>query len=317
MALPHPARSLRDWVTAFIDFGRDEKGWSPDTLRSYQSDLTQFAEYLEREFTFTTESDLASLASLHFRGFASSLLEINASLSVARKMSTLRTFFRYLKRKQVVKKHWLDFIPSPKTEKKLPNFLKIEEVLELMKAPDSSHWMGKRDRALLELMYGCGLRVSEVSELDWEQLRARESWVRVQGKGNKERWVPLTEIAQDCLRDYEANLPWPEDRRGDARAVFLNCRGTRLTSRSMARIIARQLLRAAQLSPEWVEANRQISPHALRHSFATHLLSAGADLRSIQELLGHSRLSTTQRYTHLNLGELADAYRSAHPLSKK
>ncbi|MBS1959461.1 MAG: tyrosine recombinase XerC [Bdellovibrionales bacterium] len=309
--------SVQDWITAFIDFGRDEKGWSEDTLRSYESDLGQFAGHLAREFQFKKAADFTKLTALHFRGFTADLLEKNKSVSVARKMSTLRTFYRFLKRKKMIDRHWLDFIPSPKVEKKLPNFLKIEEVLELVKAPDTSTWMGKRDRALLELMYGCGLRVSEVSELDRAGLKARKEWVKVVGKGSKERWVPLTEVATDAISQYLAAIPWPNEELPDVDAVFLNCHGTRLTSRSIARIIARQILRAAQLSPEWVEANRKVSPHALRHSFATHLLSAGADLRSIQELLGHSRLSTTQRYTHLNLGELADAYRSAHPLSKK
>lgn len=310
-------QSTQDWVTAFIDFGRNEKGWSEDTLRSYESDLAQFIGYLEREFQFKKARELTRLTALHFRGFTADLLEKNKSVSVARKMSTLRTFYRFLKRKKMIDQHWLDFIPSPKVEKKLPNFLKIEEVLELIKAPDVTTWMGKRDRALLELMYGCGLRVSEVSELDRKQLKARQGWIRVVGKGSKERWVPLTELAVDAIHEYLNSVPWTNDALPETEAVFLNCHGTRLTSRSIARIIARQLLRAAQLSPEWVEANRKASPHALRHSFATHLLSAGADLRSIQELLGHSRLSTTQRYTHLNLGELADAYRSAHPLSKK
>jgi integrase/recombinase XerC len=173
--------------------------------------------------------------------------------------------------------------------------------------------MGKRDKALLELMYGCGLRVSEVADLDRSALSVRSGWIRVFGKGRKERFVPLTQLADQSLSAYFEARPGISNES----LVFINFRGTRLTQRSIARILARQLLRAAMLSPQWIEANRKISPHALRHSFATHLLSAGADLRSIQELLGHSRLSTTQRYTHLNLGEIEDAYRLAHPLSKK
>ena len=228
-------------------------------------------------------------------------------------MSALRTFFKYLKRKKIIEKNWLALIPSPKLEKKLPNFLKIEEILELMRAPDESTWMGKRDKALLELLYGCGLRVSEVADLTRSQLEERPGWVRVLGKGRKERFVPATEIATQALKEYFDARPEVLDRE----LVFVNFRLTRLTARSIARILARQLIRAAELSPEWIEANRKISPHALRHSFATHLLTAGADLRSIQELLGHSRLATTQRYTHLNLGELQDAYLAAHPLSKK
>jgi integrase/recombinase XerC len=178
-----------------------------------------------------------------------------------------------------------------------------------MKAPDLSHWLGKRDRALLELMYGCGLRVSEVAELNRSQLESRSGWVQVVGKGNKERWVPLNEVAQSALDEYFRSRPMLND----PELVFVNYRLSRLTSRSIARILARQLIRATRI----LSGNLKASPHALRHSFATHLLSAGADLRSIQELLGHVNLSTTQRYTHLDLGLLMDQYRSAHPLSKK
>ena len=305
--------SIKHWVCSFLDFGKSEKNWSGETLRAYESDLGQFTEHLSQRFQLQEASELGELTSQHFRSFASFLMKESENSSVARKMSTLRTFFKYLKRKKVVNKNWLALIPSPKTEKKLPNFLKIEEVLELMRAPDESTWMGKRDKALLELLYGCGLRVSEVAELTREQLTARAQWIRVMGKGKKERWVPMTEIATSSIENYFKARPEPLD----PELVFINFRGTRLTARSIARILARQLLRAAELSPEWVDRNRKISPHALRHSFATHLLTAGADLRSIQELLGHSRLSTTQRYTHLNLGELTDAYLATHPLSKK
>jgi integrase/recombinase XerC len=307
--------SIKEWVEAFIEYGQSEKHFSPDTLRAYEHDLNQFTDFLALEFKLTEAKDFSKLTALHFRSFASQLMNSkeNQSVSIARKMSTLRTFFKYLKRKNLIQQNWLALIPSPKTEKKLPNFLKVEEVLELMRAPDESTWLGVRDKALLELMYGCGLRVSEVSDLTRDQLEAREGWVKVMGKGRKERFVPLTEIARDSLARYFEQRPPVHDRN----LVFVNFRMTKLTSRSIARILARQLLRAAQLSPDWVDENRKASPHALRHSFATHLLTAGADLRSIQELLGHSRLSTTQRYTHLNLGELMDSYRNAHPLSKK
>ncbi len=309
---------MKSWVLTFIDFGRNEKGWSEETLRAYESDLNQFINHLAVEFELTDESAFAKLTALHFRSFASDLMKEHESASVARKMSSIRTFFKFLRRKKIVTKNWLALIPSPKIERKLPNFLKIEEMIELMKAPDESTWLGKRDKALLELMYGCGLRVSEVSDLNREQLQSREGWVRVVGKGSKERWVPLTDLASKAIRHYLESRPTFENSEEDSlEAVFINFRGTRLTSRSIARVLARQLLRAAMQSPGWIDANRKASPHALRHSYATHLLSAGADLRSIQELLGHSQMSTTQRYTHLNLGELTDAYLATHPLSKK
>jgi integrase/recombinase XerC len=305
--------SIKGWIEAFMDHGRNECNWSQETLRAYRSDLFQFADHLESRFDLTDAASLGALASLHFRSFAGSLMEQNENISVARKMSTLRTFFRYLKRKGVVSKNWLALIPAPKVGKKLPEVLKIEEALELLRAPDTGTWMGLRDRALLELMYGCGLRVGEVEMLSRENLNERPGWVRVRGKGDKERFVPLTGPTEEALREYFDTRPASSD----PEAVFVNFRGGRLTARSIARILARQFLRAASLSPQWIEENRKVSPHALRHSFATHLLSAGADLRSIQELLGHSRLSTTQRYTHLDLAEVQDAYRSAHPLSKK
>lgn len=307
------ASSIKDWINDFLEFGANEKHWSLETLRAYQSDLTQFQTFLKIEHKLESEEDLKSLHSLHFRGFASYQLKENETVSVARKMSTLRTFFKYLKRKQVITQSRLMMIPSPKVGKKLPNFFKIEEIIELMKAPDESTWLGVRDKALLELMYGCGLRVSEVADLTRAQLEVKQGWIQVMGKGRKERLVPLTDISREALDRYFEMRPEVSD----PELFFVNVRGTRLTARSIARILARQLIRAAELSPEWIDQNRTISPHALRHSYATHLLSAGADLRSIQELLGHSRLATTQRYTHLNLGEIQDAYLTAHPLSKK
>jgi integrase/recombinase XerC len=304
---------LTEWIQDFMNFGQNEKGWSEETLRSYRSDLAQFAAHLQTEFEMSAGSDLKRITQIHLRSFASELSGRNENISIARKMSALRTFFRYLKRKKAVEKDWLSLIPSPKVEKKLPKFLKIEEILELLRAPNDETWMGRRDRALIEVLYGCGLRVSEASELSHADLKLRAGWLRVMGKGSKERYVPLSCLAETALQRYFEKQPASFDEE----AVFVNFRGTRLTSRSMARVLARTVLQAASLSPNWIDANRHISPHALRHSFATHLLSAGADLRSIQELLGHSRLSTTQRYTHLNLGELQDAYLTAHPLSKK
>ena len=301
--------NFSEWSNDFLDFGRNEKHWSEETLRAYKNDLLQFCDYFKKEFPENFMSPALPLASLHFRSFGSALMESNQSISLARKMSTLRTFFRYLKRKNVVTQNWIVLIPSPKIEKKLPQFLKVEEVLELMRAPDESTWIGKRDRALLELMYGCGLRVSEVASLTRSQLVAREGWIRVLGKGKKERWIPLNPTAREVLENYFKARPTLENRE----LVFVNHQLTQLTARSVARILSRQLLRATHI----LSGSLKASPHALRHSFATHLLSAGADLRSIQELLGHASLSTTQRYTHLNLGELMDSYRNAHPLSKK
>jgi integrase/recombinase XerC len=308
---------LAEWVQDFLNYGENEKGWSGETIRSYRSDLAQFEAHLKNEFEMVEGSDLKRISQIHLRSFASELSTRNENISIARKMSALRTFFRYLKRKNAIEKDWLALIPSPKVEKKLPKFLKIEEILELLRAPSDDTWMGRRDRALIEVLYGCGLRVSEAADLSHVDFTARAGWLRVIGKGSKERWVPFSPLAEASLERYLEIKPASKDLDFSHDAVFVNFRGGRLTARSIARVLARAVLQAASLSPEWIDANRQISPHALRHSFATHLLSAGADLRSIQELLGHSRLSTTQRYTHLNLGEIQDAYLTAHPLSKK
>ncbi len=307
------ASTLKDRIREFLDHGINEKNWSQETIRAYESDLAQFERHLRENSGIEAEEGLKSLESSHFRSFAAALFERCDAVSVARKMSTLRTFFRYLKRKGVVGRSWLPMIPSPKSAQKLPEFLKIEELFELMRAPDRSIWTGLRDRAIFEILYGSGLRVGELESLRMASFAHKSGWIRVSGKGGKERMVPMTEPAQEALREYLGARPAP----ADPELVFIGYRGTALTSRSVARILARTMVRAALLSPQWMDEKRKVSPHALRHSFATHLLSAGADLRSIQELLGHSRLSTTQRYTHLNLGEIQDAYLLAHPLSKK
>jgi integrase/recombinase XerC len=202
------------------------------------------------------------------------------------------------------------WVPSPKHRRSLPRFLKIEEMRELIEAPDVTVWSGRRDRALFELMYGAGLRVSEAVSVSWGDLNLEEGWVRVLGKGAKERLLPVTGAALEALRVWRVDVP-PG---GEARPlrdipVFLNFRGGRLTARGVAKILNRHLVRLA--------ASRSISPHGLRHSFATHLLSGGADLRTIQELLGHARLTTTERYTHVEVGALVDEYLTAHPLQRR
>jgi integrase/recombinase XerC len=328
---PVENHSVLGLIQEFLDYGRYEKRWSEETIRAYQSDLLQFDQYLKNE-THTQEAgtstlqQLNGLTSVAFRKFCSQCAEKNSVSTLSRKMTALRTFFKYLKRKDYVDKTFQTAIPSPKVQRGLPNFFKVDEILELLRAPDLTHPSGLRDRAVLELLYGCGLRVSEAASLNVSAFQFRKGWVRVVGKGKKERWVPLTELARTAIDDYLQNrkndcnskvvvLPGSKSEVQDV-PLFTNYRGTRLTTRSIARVLAKQLVRAAQLSPSWWSEDRALSPHALRHSFATHLLSAGADLRSIQELLGHSRLSTTQRYTHLNLGEVFDAYQLTHPLAK-
>lgn len=301
--------NLRRAIAQYIEYARDQRKFSPETVRAYESDLTAWSEFLKREHALETLSDLqAKLNPFHLRDYLASLYESHEKTSIARKLSSVRGFFRFSRKRGWIEADVARLVPSPKVQKPLPEFLSIDEVLALLRAPDLDRFLGRRDRALFELMYGCGLRVSEASDLNWKDLQLKEGWVRVMGKGSKERMLPFGNEARQALENYAERLQaegWPR-----AEAVFLNYRGTRLTPRGIAKILTRHIMKTMSVL-------HLVSPHALRHSFATHLLAAGADLRSIQEFLGHSRLSTTQRYTHVDLGALSDEYLAHHPLNQK
>jgi integrase/recombinase XerC len=224
---------------------------------------------------------------------------------VARKVSAMRAFFRYLRREGLVESDPASLIVAPKREQKVPAHLSVDEMSQLLDTPDVSTPLGRRDRAILELFYASGIRLSELVALDLEDVDLSGRMVRVMGKGRKERIVPFNQKAAGALR------AWLKDRAaltpGDA--LFVNARGGRLTGRSVQRLVARYV--------SGCSTRFGISPHALRHSFATHLLQNGADLRAIQELLGHVRLSTTQRYTHVNVAQLLEVYRKSHPRAQK
>lgn len=283
-----------------------EQGVSPHTIRAYEADLKAWSEFLQKEMKIETLRQLdEEFHPRMLREYLSRLYESHEKSSIARKLSAIRSLLSHLYKKEVLSRDVGSFIPSPKQDLPLPLYLKIEEVLELINGIDSSTVAGRRDRALFDLIYSCGLRVSEATGLNLTDIHLDQGWLRVIGKGDKERRVPFGELTFKTLSSYL-------DDRGlvnDPEAVFLNLKGGRLTSRSVDRLLKKRLLEIG------VESN--FSPHSLRHSFATHLLSAGADLRAIQELLGHSTLSTTQRYTHLDLGQIADEYRQAHPLLKE
>jgi integrase/recombinase XerC len=250
------------------------------------------------------------------RGFLGELYrQGQARASVARKVSALRTFVRYLRREG-----WIDSDPTalavaPKREQKVPAHLSVDEMSQLLEAPDASTPLGRRDRAILELFYASGIRLSELVALDLEDVDLAGRMVRVMGKGRKERIVPFNQKASAALRAWlKDRLALTEGlpRRSGAKAgdaLFVNARGGRLTGRSVQRLVARYVSSCS--------TRFGISPHALRHSFATHLLQAGAALRAIQELLGHVQLSTTQRYTHVNVAQLLEVYRKAHPRAHK
>jgi integrase/recombinase XerC len=229
---------------------------------------------------------------------------------MGRKLSAVKGFFRYLIREEVLKKDPSLSITTPKKEKPLPTYLPVDDMFRLLDAPAKDTAAGLRDCALLEVLYSCGLRVSELVGLNWEDIDPTLEVVRVRGKGNKERIVPIGKKALEALQRYREHRQELVRRKhggtvSEKGVVFLNGRGGRLTTRSVARLVGKYVKQSG--TP--VKA----SPHSLRHSFATHLLEAGADLRAIQELLGHASLSTTQRYTHVNLDHLMQVYDKAHP----
>lgn len=298
-------KSVSEATATYLDMLRNRRRLSPHTLMAYENDLKQWTLHLN-------ESGIKTLGELdrefgpnRFRNYLASLHEQLERSSICRHLSAIRGFLKYARRQLWLSRDSGTLVPTPKARRSLPRFFNIEEIRELIEAPDLTSAMGLRDRALFEVLYGAGLRVSEAVQLNLEDIDLQGGWVRVQGKGSKERQVPLGSPAIQAIQHYLGS----QTRLTDESALFLNLRGSRLTSRSVARILARHLVRLGSL--------KSLSPHGLRHSFATHLLAAGADLRTIQELLGHARLSTTQRYTHVDLGALLDEYRETHPLGNK
>ena len=297
---------MKKAVLAYLRHLRLDENCSPETLRAYRSDLGEFSAFLARELG-GGDPDPRKVDRLAIRAFLGELHRRQARRStVARKLAALRSFFRYLKRRGRVATNPAAAVATPRQEKRLPRQLSVEEMGRLLEMPDDSTPLGSRDRAILELLYATGVRVSELTALDFDDLDLSEGVIRVRGKGRKERMVPVGSLAVAALRRYQRVRGELESRPGrGGEALFLNFRGTRLNVRSVRRILARAL-RASAIA-------RKVSPHTLRHSFATHLLDAGADLRSIQELLGHASLSTTQKYTHVSTERLLKAYGKAHP----
>ena len=298
----------------FLAYLRLNRNASTHTVRAYESDITQYL-ILVGKLHDRWLSDLgpADLTADTVRAHVSELGRIGeARSSVARKVSALRTFMRYLRREGHLEHDPTALTVAPKRDHTLPVHLTEAQMEQLLAQPDASHPLGRRDRAILELFYASGLRLSELESLNLESVDLSARMVRVMGKGRKERMVPFNQASARALR------AWLRDRMAivsTARRatrdepLFVNYRGTRLTGRSIDRLLRRYM---AQFSTQ-----AGVSPHALRHSFATHLLQRGADLRAIQELLGHARISTTQRYTHVNATQLLSVYRRAHPRADK
>jgi len=298
-------------IDGFASYLADERRFSPRTVRAYRTDLARFVVFWQEEFGEEKASSarLARVDSLAVRSYLAALHRAGLkNRSIARHLSTLRSFFRWACREGHLEKSPAAGLVSPRVPRSLPRAMTVADTESLLDASEADS-VPERERALFELLYAAGLRVSEAAGLDVEDLDLSSRLVRVLGKGSKQRIVPFGEQAEDALRAWlpvRAALRQPagaDDE--DGQPLFVNRRGGRLTTRSMARLLKKRL-RAAGLPAD-------ISPHALRHTFATHLLEAGADLRAIQELLGHASLSTTQKYTHLDAARLAEVYRAAHP----
>ena len=304
---------MLDLLTQFLEHLRYERNVSPHTLRNYQSDLEQFYDHLSQVDPRSgkrTEPLLDQIDHLTIREWLASLHAAQKSKSsVARKLAALRTFFQFVVREGLLELNPAKLVATPRLEKKLPKHLSIEDAVRFIETPDLETSFGVRDRAMLELMYATGIRVSELTKLDVHDVDFGNRLIRVSGKRRKERIVPFGEPAHDALRTYLSvrseflsNAPISVR---DENALFLNYQGTRITTRSVGRMVEKYIRLCA--------GRYDLSPHALRHSFATHLLDGGADLRDIQELLGHARLSSTQIYTHVSMEKLIEVYDKAHP----
>jgi integrase/recombinase XerC len=288
---------MDDAIGAFLEYLAVERGASPHTVRGYAGDLREFSAFLRRAgdpgpAAIDTRSVRAYLATLHQRGLAKS--------SIGRKLASIRSCLRFLARRGVIEQNPARVVRSPRPPRRLPSFLPKDESKQLLDRAPGLSAGGRRDHALLELLYATGIRVAECCGLDGTDVDRSHGTVRVLGKGDKERVVPVGEVALEAIDAYLAA------RRGRPDGpLFTNARGGRLTTRSAQRIVGRE----ARLSG----TSRRVTPHTLRHTFATHMLGEGADLRLIQELLGHRRLSTTQRYTHVSPEHLMKVYDAAHP----
>jgi len=305
--------ALIDAVSAFVESLSAEKGYSIHTCRAYRRDLEEFTAYLDGNEGGQAPGKGAKknlgpngVTPLMIRGYLGYLHQKNQKSSVARKLSTLRSFFKSLVKKGMIEANPAEGLLTPKREKTIPVYLTVDEIFRLLDSIESDALLAARNRAIFETLYSCGIRVSELTGLDVFDIDASAATVRVFGKGGKERVVPIGRKALDAVEGYRERLRAETgigtDRNGP---IFLNRQRQRLTARSVGRILKQLAVACGIATP--------ISPHGLRHTFATHMLDAGADLRSVQELLGHRNLSTTQKYTHVSINRLMETYDKAHP----
>ncbi len=291
-----------------------EKGYSAHTCRSYRADLVAFARFVAPEKSTAASEERAvpdrfdprQVDSLAIRGYLAELYRRNSKATIARKLSAVRSYFRFLQRLGLRSDNPAESVMTPKQEKNIPHYLTVDDVFRLLDQVQEDSLLGLRNRAIFETLYSAGTRVSELAGLDTRDVDLKAGIMRVRGKGNKERVLPIGDKAVQAIRAYRDRLRREAGIDPDADgALFRNHRQGRLTPRSIARILDKLVRQCGLLVP--------VSPHTLRHTFATHLLDAGADLRTVQELLGHESLSTTQKYTHVSIDRLMETYDKAHP----
>jgi len=304
---------LKNLISSFVKSLYSEKGYSENTCRAYLHDLKEFASFIFSswfsENMSKTEADsfrADQVDGLMIRGYLGFLHKKNKKATIARKLSALRSFFRYLVKHGVILENPVELILTPKQEQTIPTYLPVDDMFRLLDSIKADNLAGLRNRAIFETLYSCGLRVSELSGMNLFDVDSTKSVIRVLGKGDRERIVPIGRKALEAIKAYRQRLREESGLSDDTNApLFLNKNQGRLTVRSIARILDKAAKECGLLAP--------VSPHALRHTFATHMLDAGADLRVVQELLGHKSLSTTQKYTHVSIDRLMEAYDKAHP----
>ncbi len=301
-------RIMHPVIEQFFQYLKAERHASLHTLKNYAGDLRQFSRFIDSHYPDIHSNEKEALKKINpnvLRSFLSDLFKNHGPTSVARKLSTLRSFFDFAVREHCVENNPAKAVRSPKVPKKLPQFLTLDEVMVFLAAPKGESILEIRDKSILELFYASGLRLSELVALSIDKLDLEQKIVRVLGKGNKERMVPIGQKAVDSLKAYTEKRAQLLNGKGDSQAVFLNKSGDRISARAVERLIEKYL----KLSG----IQKKVTPHVLRHTFATHLLNNGADMRGIQELMGHASLSTTQRYTHVELDKLMEVYDKTHP----
>ncbi len=299
---------MKTLIDRFSSYLEHERAVSPHTYKNYLVDLSQFHAFLSEKYPKVASDGQGQISQIDasvVREYVSKMYDSWSPSSMARKLASLRTFFNYCMRLGLVSSNPAKEVATPKIPKRVPKFLTVDEVFALMESAAGEDVLGARDRAILELLYASGLRVSELVGLNVEDVDLKSQTVRVMGKGRKERIVPMGEKACVALSSYleKREMLFSKDETHDG--FFLNRHGGRLTARSIERLLSKYIRRSG--------LQKSVTPHVLRHTFATHLLGAGADMRGIQELLGHSSLSTTQKYTHVGIEKLMQAYDEAHP----